>query len=228
MTRKQKTKEKQYACLLDVKHTVGVARLGLMVNQVWHDDPRRLGFVLARYKFVAKMLSGRGKVGEVGCGDAFASRIVLQEVKELHVYDFDPIFIADVTRRQVGRWQLHPHVHDILDGPLREAPFDALYSIDVMEHIPPAKEDIYLDNLKRSLAPHGVIMVGMPSLESQAHASPPSKAGHVNCKNGNALKSVLEKHFHNVFLFSMNDELVHTGFTPLAHYLFALCCEAKP
>jgi hypothetical protein len=25
-------------------------------------------------------------------------------------------------------------------------------------------------------------------------------------------------------MFSMNDEVVHTGFHPMAHYLFALCC----
>ena len=31
------------------------------------------------------------------------------------------------------------------------------------------------------------------------------------------------RHFHEVFIFSMNDEVVHTGFYPLAHYLFALC-----
>jgi hypothetical protein len=23
----------------------------------------------------------------------------------------------------------------------------------------------------------------------------------------------------------MNDEVVHTGFAPMAHYLFALCCN---
>ena len=32
-------------------------------------------------------------------------------------------------------------------------------------------------------------------------------------------------HFRNVFIFSMNDEVVHTGFYPMAHYLFALCCH---
>jgi len=31
------------------------------------------------------------------------------------------------------------------------------------------------------------------------------------------------RHFHEAFIFSMNDEVVHTGFYPLAHYLFALC-----
>ena len=41
------------------------------------------------------------------------------------------------------------------------------------------------------------------------------------------LKSLLSKYFHNVFIFSMNDEVVHTGFYPMAHYLFALCCDKK-
>ena len=38
---------------------------------------------------------------------------------------------------------------------------------------------------------------------------------------------LLEGHFDNVFLFSMNDEVVHTGFHPLAHYLFAVCAGRK-
>ncbi|MBI3631029.1 MAG: class I SAM-dependent methyltransferase [Candidatus Sungbacteria bacterium] len=198
-----------------------------MTNQVWHDDPRRLTFVLARYKFVSKMLSGRKKVAELGCGDAFGSRVVQQEVGELHVYDFDPLFIEDIKQRASERWPLHARVHDVLDGPLKEGPFDAIYSLDVMEHIEKSKEDIYLSNLKKSLAPHGVLIVGMPSLESQSHASPQSKIGHINCKSGKDLKAVLEKHFHNVFLFSMNDEVVHTGFAPMAHYLFGLCCEVR-
>jgi len=28
----------------------------------------------------------------------------------------------------------------------------------------------------------------------------------------------MERHFHNVLIFSMNDEVVHTGFYPMAHY----------
>lgn len=227
MSKKLKTKEKQYVALLKVKEETGTASLGVMTNQVWHDDPRRLTFVLARCKFVSKMLSGKKKVAEVGCGDAFGSRIVRQEVGELHVYDFDPIFVKDIKERRSKRWPVEPHVHDILDGPLKQGPFDAIYSLDVMEHIPQKKEHVYLANLKKSLSSHGTLIIGMPSLESQAYASPQSKIGHINCKSGKDLKAVLEKHFHNVFLFSMNDEVVHTGFAPMAHYLFAICCEAK-
>jgi hypothetical protein len=41
------------------------------------------------------------------------------------------------------------------------------------------------------------------------------------------LKNVLERFFTNVFLFSMNDEVVHTGFSPMAHYLFCLCVGVR-
>ena len=78
-----------------------------------------------------------------------------------------------------------------------------------------------------SLLPHGVLIVGMPSLESQAHASPQSREGHVNCKSGRDFKALMERFFHNVFLFSMNDEVVHTGFYPMAHYLLAVCTTPR-
>ena len=71
-----RTKEAQYEDCLRVAEEAGLARFGIMSNQVWHEDPKRLAFLLARYKFVAKMLSGRDKVLEVGYADAFATRIV--------------------------------------------------------------------------------------------------------------------------------------------------------
>ncbi|MFM8835604.1 MAG: methyltransferase type 12, partial [Actinomycetota bacterium] len=37
----------------------------------------------------------------------------------------------------------------------------------------------------------------------------------------------LKKYFHSVFMFSMNDEVVHTGFFPMSHYLIAVCADKK-
>jgi hypothetical protein len=71
-----KTREPQYQVCVELEQRQGLTRLGLMSNQVWHDDPRRLLFLLSRYKFVAKMLSGRRHVLEVGCADAFGTRVV--------------------------------------------------------------------------------------------------------------------------------------------------------
>jgi 2-polyprenyl-3-methyl-5-hydroxy-6-metoxy-1,4-benzoquinol methylase len=218
----RETREPQYNRCLELRETVGLTSLGLMTNQVWYDDPRRLTFLLARYKFVAKMLAGCRNVGEVGCGDAFGTRVVLQEVSDVTVYDFDPLFIEDVRSRRDDKWPLKAEIHDILAGPLPRK-HDALFSLDVLEHIPPADEHAYVANLCESLSENGVLMIGTPSLESQAYASPPSKAGHVNCKTSDELKALLKNYFDHVFIFSMNDEVIHTGFSHMAHYLFALC-----
>lgn len=220
------TREPQYNRCVELRDAIGLTPLGLMTNQVWYDDPRRLGFLLARYKFVAKMLSGRHSAAEVGCGDAFGARVVLQEVSEVAVYDFDPVFIDDVRARQDERWPLSADVHDIIDGPLPRR-YDGVYSLDVIEHISRDDEDAYLTNLRASLTENGVLIIGTPSAESQEHASPLSKAGHINCKTGRELKLLLESYFSRVFLFSMNDEVVHTGFYPMAHYLFAVCTASK-
>lgn len=224
--RSDSTAEPQYNDCLDLKDKIGLTPLGLMTNQVWHDDPRRLTFVLSRYKFVAKMLSGLEMVAELGCGDAFGTRIVLQEVEQVAVYDFDPIFINDIRSRENEEWPLEACVHNILNGPLPQR-YNAIYSLDVFEHINKVDEKTFLTNLRDSLESDGILIIGTPSIESQNYASPQSKIGHVNCKNGQELKDLLKEYFHSVFVFSMNDEVVHTGFYPLAHYLFALCVHKK-
>jgi len=108
-----------------------------------------------------------------------------------------------------------------------DATFDAAYALDVLEHIPPAKENRFIGNIAKSLTEQGVLIIGLPSLASQAYASEASKQGHVNCKDHQGLKQLLGAFFHNVFLFSMNDEVVHTGFYPMAQYLLGLACSKR-
>ena len=220
------TLEPQYEVCFDVLRTAGRASFGLMSNQVWHEDPKRLVFLLARYKFVAKMFSGLSRVLEVGCADAFGTRVVRQEVPHVTAVDFDPLFIDDVKQRFDARWPIEARVHDMLAGPVAGG-FDGAYALDVLEHIPAAEEDRFVGNMAASLQEHGAIILGMPSLQSQVYASPPSRAGHVNCKDGKGLKETVQRFFHNVFIFSMNDEVVHTGFHAMAHYLIALGCNKK-
>ena len=220
------TREAQYQHCLEVSQQAGVSRLGLMTNQAWYDDPKRLTFTLARYKFVAKMLSGLDRVLDVGWADAFGTRIVVQEVRRLLAVDFDPIFVADVLERMEEKWKFDCQTHDMLAGPV-PGKFSGAYALDVLEHIPVQDEDRFLSNLAASLGEHGVLILGSPSLQSQVYASPLSKQGHVNCKDQPGLKALMGKYFHNVFTFSMNDEVVHTGYYPMAQYLFALGCSKR-
>lgn len=221
------TREAQYGFLLDLDRQGARQSFGLMSSATWHQDPKRLAFLLSRYKFVSRMLDGQARVVEIGCADAFGSRIVRQSVGSLTATDFDPVFIEDARAVADPAWPIEFIVHDMLQGAF-SSPFSAAYALDVLEHISPADEERFLSNLRSSLTSDGVAVVGMPSLESQLYASAASKEGHVNCKSGEDLRSTLQGHFEHVFMFSMNDEVVHTGFLPMAHYLLALCVTPRP
>ena len=79
----------------------------------------------------------------------------------------------------------------------------------------------------KALKQKGLFICGMPSLESQQYASKESKEGHVNCKTQKETKILLNNFFDYVFMFSMNDEVVHTGFNKMSHYNLALCANKK-
>lgn len=197
-----------------------------MTSWAWHDDPRHLLFTLSRYKFVAKILAGRERVLEVGCADGFPTRLIAQTVKSVIGIDFDEQFISDAIERASDRWPIEFHVHNVLASPFPGI-FDGAFALDVIEHIPQEQEDLFLKNIRSSLSASGVLVIGTPSLESQSYASPQSKEGHVNCKTAEDLKTTLLRHFEQVFVFSMNDEVIHTGYSKMAHYLLALCCSPR-
>ena len=172
------------------------------------------------------MLTGKDQVAEIGFGDGFGSRIVRQAVGNLLITDYDSYFIEKFNQQACAQWQTEVKKHDILKVPL-SVEMDAIYSLDVLEHISPELESIFLENICHSLKKSGCAIIGMPSLESQTYASPGSREGHINCKTGIALQALLLQYFDHVFLFSMNDEVVHTGFSKMAHYLLALCVSPK-
>ena len=217
-----KTKDPVNQDLIEHEINSGYEKLGLMNSKVWSEDPKRLIFTLSRYKFVSKMFNGIDSVLEIGCGDGFGSKIVNQTVKNLTISDYDPLFIDRFNADLNTKSDIKAVTHDFLEKEFAKS-VDAIYSLDVLEHIHPEKEHLFISNCVKSLKKDGALIFGMPSLESQLHASPASKEGHVNCKSGNDFKECMEKYFKNVFLFSMNDEVIHTGFEKMSHYLFTLC-----
>jgi 2-polyprenyl-3-methyl-5-hydroxy-6-metoxy-1,4-benzoquinol methylase len=75
-----------------------------------------------------------------------------------------------------------------------------------------------------NLKPDGFCVIGTPNDTASQYASEATKAAHVNLFTAEKLTALMNRYFRNVFLFCMNDEVVHTGFYPMAHYLMALGC----
>jgi 2-polyprenyl-3-methyl-5-hydroxy-6-metoxy-1,4-benzoquinol methylase len=173
------------------------------------------------------MLAGKSSVVEIGCGDGFGMRMVLQTVKRGVGVDFDPVFI-EWAQSQARKEEIRAEfiLHDVLKSP-PPGEFDAAYSLDVIEHIEPAMEALFVANIAAALKPDGVCFIGTPNITSAAYASEPSRIGHINLKSAETLSASLLAVFQHVFVFSMNDELVHTGFAPMAHYLMAMCVNPR-
>ncbi|MGE3302318.1 MAG: class I SAM-dependent methyltransferase [Hyphomonadaceae bacterium] len=211
----------------EVQQKIGPTRLGVLKNWEWYDDPKRILFSMARYKFVAKMFEGRENVLEFGCGDGFNAPVVRQGVKRLTLTDFDPVFVEDARSRMRDKWPYDAYVVDITKDPIPAGPYDGVYSLDVLEHLPQEMDDLVISKLRAALTPDGALIIGMPTLESQVYASPQSKDGHINCKSAPELRALMQRYFHSVFMFSMNDEVVHTGYHKMAHYIIALCAHKR-
>jgi len=195
--------------------------LGPLASYTLIHSPRNLCFALARYKFCAKMLEGMKKVLEVGCGDGFGVPITAQAVGSLVAVDRD----ADDTEGNRQRLGIIKNVEFRTLDLCRNAPgevFDAAYSIDVIEHIEPRDDDQFMGNICKSLKEDGVCIIGTPNVNGDRFSPYNGRIQHINLKSHKQLKELVGKYFKNVFMFSMNDEVVHTGFQEMAHYLFAM------
>lgn len=200
--------------------------LGRASSAAYRTDPKMLVFMAARYKFVAKMLSGLSAVIEVGCGDAFGTPIVAAEVGHVFCTDIDEETLADNTKRLGFAKNVSFEYFDFRKSQYRRI-VDGAYGVDVLEHIYPEEEAPFLSNFASSLREDGIALFGTPNATADRHASEHSRAGHVNVKDQRNLRATMERYFQRVFIFSMNDEVVHTGHYAMAHYLWAVCVGRK-
>lgn len=202
--------------------------LGPRASYELHHDPRHLIFVLSRYKFTSKLLGRRGRILEVGIGDGLGAALIAQEGNQVVGVDIEPFAMDNAANTKWTRDRIRFATHDMTAGPfLTEAPFDAAYSIDVIEHIPPEKEADFIGNIVQSVSPTGCVIIGTPNKAAEQYASANARAQHVNLKTHEGLRSLLHEYFHNVFMFGMNDEVLHTGYAPMCHYLFGLGVQKK-
>ena len=215
----QQAKETQNQIQFD-NYNVSPVTLGPYTSHIWRTDPKHLGFLLARYKFVAKMLEGRSRVLEIGVGDAFGLPVVAQTVGSIHALDWEPLLLDD-NRRRLNGISCTFECMDITENS-PQGTFDAAYSLDVIEHIPEERDSLFMQNICNALTASGTFIIGTPNITAGAYASEASMEGHINLKSQKSLKALLQPYFENVFMFSMNDEMVHTGYGPMAHYLIGM------
>ena len=206
--------------------------LGPMHSFQARQTPRRLLFTTSYYKFAAKLIRAnldrgtRGRVLDVGCGEGLGTYLVAKEIGSAHGVDFDEGLI-EVAQRNWTDAKLDDDspacTFDAVDFLTMEAePFDAVINFDVIEHIRPDNAAAFIEGLHARTQPGGLAIVGTPNQTSAVHASAVTNAGHINLYEGARLHDEMAAVFDRVLMFGANDEVVHTGFLPMCHYLIAV------
>ncbi|MGE5417986.1 MAG: class I SAM-dependent methyltransferase [Acidobacteriota bacterium] len=204
-----------------VRDIVGEERITLGPFCSFHlrHTPRRMLFALSRYKFAAKMLGEGREVLEIGCSEGFGTVLLAEFARRVVGVDVDEAAVQD-AKKAFDVEKVEFRCLDFLGAEIGQ--FDGAVSLDVIEHIYPENESLFFESICKNLKEHGICIIGTPNQEADKYASPQSKAGHVNMYTWDRLRDSMDKYFHNVFMFSANDEVVHTGFYPMAHYLIGV------
>jgi 2-polyprenyl-3-methyl-5-hydroxy-6-metoxy-1,4-benzoquinol methylase len=220
MTKKKLTQSQAYKLGTDYQFIDSV-KLGPWTSYSLLHDPKHMSFVLSRYKFCAKMFEGMDLVLEVGCGDAFGTPLVAQGVKKLVAVERDRRHIKSNQVRLKKIKNIEFKAMSICEK-VPDEKFDGVYSIDVMEHLDRSLNKTFIENQCACLKPDGVCIIGTPNITANKYATPRSRVQHINLQSQASLKKIMSGYFQRVFMFGMNDEVVHTGYAPMCHYIFGM------
>ncbi|MFC1896823.1 class I SAM-dependent methyltransferase [Thermodesulfobacteriota bacterium] len=188
--------------------------------QFIQEDLLRLLVRLARYKFVARMIRHTDRILEVGCGSGLGSIFLSQHCAHVTGLDVKATEVKEalsINRRENVTFRLG----DFFEFPETER-YDVIVALDVIEHMPEEEGQRLVNCMAGHLPPTGMAVVGSPSIHSYPYQGPLSRASHVRCYDQHELAALVDKCFGRTLVFSMNDEMVHTGFSKLAWYYFVL------
>jgi 2-polyprenyl-3-methyl-5-hydroxy-6-metoxy-1,4-benzoquinol methylase len=186
-------------------------------------DPLMASVKLARYKFVAKMLCEEDIVLDLGCGNGYSSYFFSKFAKR--VIGIDLYSNLKKANRILHSENLMFVKADMLSPPseILVENYSAIIAIDVIEHFYKEDGERIIGQFSKHLTNNGMMVIGTPSKFSQAFRSPKSRDTHFYEYEPDELNMLCRRFFGRTILFSMNDEIVHTGFKRLAWFFFVLC-----
>ena len=121
--------------------------LGPHYTSMLRDDPKKLLFMMSRYKFAAKIIGKNQRVLDVGCSEGIGTAILAHESKWTVGVDMDRKAI-EIARENHGSDRLKFWWGGIKKG---MHIFEAIVSLDVIEHIYQKNETKFFQDIYESM-----------------------------------------------------------------------------
>lgn len=156
---------------------------------------------LATYRFAEEFARNK-RVLDYGCGSGYGSARMSQVAHSVVGVDVAPDAIAYAT----GKFSSPNLSFQVIDPaqplPFGDACFDTVLSFQVFEHV--ADTQAYLSEIKRVLAPGGVLLLATPDRSTRLlPGQRPWNRWHLHEYAGNELDQVLKRHFPRVEMLGM-------------------------
>jgi 2-polyprenyl-3-methyl-5-hydroxy-6-metoxy-1,4-benzoquinol methylase len=180
---------------------------------------------MSYYKFASKLIGPGKRVLDVGCAEGIGTYLLAVENGHAHGVDLDEEALGCAQRNFAHDSRIRFSCRDFLQMPPQQ--WDAVVNFDLIEHILPDHVPPFWSRMADNLVHDGIAIVGTPNITSDQYAGPVARAGHVNLYSSDRLEAEMHQYFHHVFMFGASDEVVHTGFLPMAHYLIAVGCRKR-
>lgn len=193
------------------------------LNELFFANPLMATVKLARFKFVAKMLSKEDRLLDLGCGNGFSSYYYSHFCKS--------VYGVDIQEQAIDNWKIFANnnisfsLGDILDDDIYKRDVEAITCVDVIEHFSLSNGEKIIKNSAQCLKNKkgGQLIIGTPSKFSNPYRAAHNKERHLHEYEPNELQKICSKYFSRTLQFSMNDEVVHTGFNKLAWFFYIIC-----
>jgi SAM-dependent methyltransferase len=160
----------------------------------WAEDPVMAYEHLHRYAFASRHVQGK-RVLDLASGEGYGSALLARTARLTVGIDIDEKTIRHARDRYVGD-NIHFIVGSALDVPLAGR-FDIIVCFELIEHL--GKHDQLLSEVKRLLAPGGLLMISTPN-RPEYRLLEPHNPFHVKELDLEEFESLLERYFRQVRL----------------------------
>lgn len=151
-----------------------------------------------RYQAIEPLTKGR-RVLEIGCGSGYGANFLANTAKSVTAIDVDPSAIADAARLYTATNLVYQCASG-LDMPFPTQVFDVVVLFELIEHIKPIEHKRLLEEIRRVMAPGGVLAMSTPDHErtTAMGADNPYHIGELSTSDVDAL---LHQHFPVVAMY---------------------------
>lgn len=194
-----------------------VKYLGKNWSNNLYNDPEKLSFILLQYKFAAKMASKNRRILELGCGEGIGVPILSEFALTYTGIDSDEQSI--ISARRIVKNNRCNFIVDNFIGK-KYGIYNSIFYFDATEASNLKYEKLFFETIKMNLDENGIFIIGIPNI---LHKEGYNRIASVQQK----IIDSMHRLFYNIFIFSLNEGIVHAGLLPTSRYLIIMGCYIK-